>query len=509
MALVIPTISATKNVICYYGTWATYRNGAGRFSVDNIDPFLCTHLIYSFVGINSNGTIAVLDPWLDLEENWGLGTMRKFNDLKSVNTNLKTLVAVGGWNEGSQKFSTVAQSATLRSRFAKDAAAFCTKHGFDGLDVDWEYPGQRDGDPVYDRENFVYFLADLRLELSKQGLLLTAAVAATETSALISYNIPEISKYLDFINLMTYDLHGPWEAATGHNAPLYAGPNDITSIQQQLNVKSSVVFWLKQGAPAGKLNLGVPFYGRSFTLRSTSEHNVGAPTNGPGQGGPYSYESGFLGYNEVCEKLLLEKWNYAWDDSQLVPYAYSGNQWVGYDDPESIMIKTSFIHQYELAGGMVWSIETDDFKGKCGEKFVLLTTLKNGLDTSSPTVPTTSTASSTSSVTTTEQASSISTPEGANTEGTSTTTLQTTTSSNTPEETNPTTHHTSTTTPKPTTTQDSGSFKCVDTGYFRDPVNCSKFYYCLRNERYDFECPKGLYFDQKILACNWESSVEC
>lgn len=267
--------------------------------MENIDPFLCTHLIYAFVGISTNGTIRILDPWLDLEDNWGLGTMRRFNDLKTVNPSLKTLVAVGGWNEGSQTFSTVAQNAILRSRFAKDAAAFCTYHGFDGLDVDWEYPGQRDGDPTVDRENFVALLSDLKVEFSKRGLLLTAAVAAAESSASISYNIPEISKYLDFINLMTYDLHGPWESKTGHNAPLYVGPHDLTPTQKQLNVNSSVSYWLQRGAPAAKINLGVAFYGRSFTLRSASEHDVGAPTNGPGQGGPYTYESGFLGYNEV------------------------------------------------------------------------------------------------------------------------------------------------------------------------------------------------------------------
>lgn len=325
--------------MCYYGTWATYRNGAGRFAVEHVDPFLCTHLIYSFVGIHQNGTISILDPWLDLEDNWGLGTMRKFNDLKLVNPKLKTLVAVGGWNEGSQKFSNVAQSPTLRLRFAKDAAEFCERLGFDGLDVDWEYPGQRDGDPSVDRENFVELLSDLQQEFSNRGLLLTAAVAGAENSAAISYNISGISKHLDFINLMTYDLHGPWESVTGHSAPLFAGSNDKTEVQRQLNVQASVRYWLRQGAPAEKLNLGVAFYGRSFTLRNAADNGIGAPAGGPGHAGPYTYESGFLGYNEICEKLQFEKWNHCWDKEQQVPYAYSANQWVGYDDPESITLK--------------------------------------------------------------------------------------------------------------------------------------------------------------------------
>lgn len=480
VTIVLPTIGGEKNIVCYFGTWAAYRNGAGKFSVDNIEPFLCTHLIYAFVGVNTNGTIQVLDPWLDLEDNWGLGTMRQLNNLKIINPSLKTLVAVGGWNEGSQKFSTVAQNAVLRARFVKDAAAFCIKHGFDGLDVDWEYPGQRDGDPTVDRENFVLLLADLKEEFSKHELLLTAAVAATEGSASISYNIPEISKHLDFINVMTYDMHGPWESKTGNNGPLYAGPQDTTLYQRQLNVNSSVSYWLEHGAPATKINLGMAFYGRSFTLRSASENGVGAPTSGPGQGGPYTYESGFLGYNEICEKLSVDKWNQCWDSNQRVPFAYGGNQWVGYDNVESLSSKCDFIYQHNLAGAMIWSIETDDFHGTCGERFTLLSTLNrrlgnNGAITSTPPV-----SSSPSAPTWTSS------------------TIQTTATSDS----------FSTTTQQSSTTATSG-FKCVSTGYFRDPENCSVFYYCDRTTRFDFACPAGLYFDETTLVCNWPNLVNC
>lgn len=447
--------------------------------MEHIDPFLCTHLIYSFVGINSNGTVAILDPWLDLEDNWGLGTMRKFNELKLINPKLKTLVAVGGWNEGSQKFSNVAQSSKLRLRFAKDAADLCLRMGFDGLDVDWEYPGQRDGDPS-DRENFVDFLSDLKQEFSSRGLLLTAAVAATENSAKISYNISEISNHLDFINLMAYDLHGPWESVTGHNAPLFAGPNDSTELKQQLNVLASVSFWLSQGAPAEKLNLGVAFYGRSFTLRNASENRIGSPASGPGTSGPYTYESGFLGYNEVCEKLQFERWNRCWDSDQQVPYAYSGNQWVGYDDPESVELKATFIKQLGLAGGMVWSIETDDFLGKCGETFALLSTLNRVLG-QDEVVTTTTISSSTSTInplpTTTTQSSSETTEESSTAAGTTTTTEET--------------------------------VKCVEDGYFRDPGDCSKFFICQDSYLHSFQCPAGLYFDLTILSCNYPDRVDC
>lgn len=93
--------------MCYYGTWAVYRHGNGKFGVENIDPYLCTHIIYTFLGISQDGSLKVLDEYLDLEENWGRGNIKKFMDLKVANPKLKLMIAVGGWNGGSLGFSNV------------------------------------------------------------------------------------------------------------------------------------------------------------------------------------------------------------------------------------------------------------------------------------------------------------------------------------------------------------------------------------------------------------------
>jgi chitinase len=162
--------------------------------VSHIDPHLCTHLIYTFFGILPDGSLRVIDPYLDLEENWGRGNIKKFNDLKKINPKLKTLAAVGGWNEGSGNFSVVAKSPAKRRRFAREAAQFVLKHGFDGLDMDWEYPAQRDGNSKQDRLNFIHLLGDIKRELAPYGLLLTGAVGAAEFSASLSYDIPKITK---------------------------------------------------------------------------------------------------------------------------------------------------------------------------------------------------------------------------------------------------------------------------------------------------------------------------
>ncbi|CAH0697378.1 unnamed protein product [Spodoptera exigua] len=356
-------------VICYYGTWATYRDGLGKFDVANIDPHLCTHLIYAFAGIDEEGTLQSLDPYLDLPDDDGRDNFGKFNALKEKNSSLKTLLAVGGWNEGSAKYSTMAASPTLRKNFIDSALNMITKHGFDGLDIDWEYPNRRDtvhGEA--DIDNFTTLLKEIRAVFDKQGLLLTAAVSSVRAAATQSYNVAEISKYLDMVHIMTYDMHGSWDAVTGHNAPLHQGEGDEDAVPEDLfNVEQSLNFWIGAGCPPEKIALGVPFYGRTFTLKDANENGVRAPAAGEGISGPYTASSGYIGYNEFCQRLQTESWTQRYDTLAKVPYAVKGKDWVTYDDANSITAKVNYAKTLGINKIMIWSIETDDFHGICGE----------------------------------------------------------------------------------------------------------------------------------------------
>ncbi|KAH8372051.1 hypothetical protein KR093_009815, partial [Drosophila rubida] len=357
------------HVVCYQGTWSVYRPGEGRFGVEDIDPFLCTHLVYAFMGIKESGELRIIDPYLDLEDNGGQGNIKKFNALKLKNPTLKTLVAVGGWNEGSKPFSIVASDPQKRAIFIEQITQFLQHHGFDGLDLDWEYPGQRHSLPNNnDRANYITFLKELKEALQPFGYLLSAAVGSAEFSAAQSYDIPAIVPYLDLINVMAYDLHGPWDAKLGINAPLYAGANDKTPREQQLNVDAVVQYWLAAGAPSQKLVLGMPFYGRTFTLATADDHQPGAAHIGRGMAGRYSREPGVLGYNELCELLKQENWTQEWQAEQQVPFAYRDRQWVGYENEQSLQLKAQYAVNKQLAGIMIWSLESDDFRGGCGNK---------------------------------------------------------------------------------------------------------------------------------------------
>ncbi|CAL1277038.1 unnamed protein product [Larinioides sclopetarius] len=320
-------------VVCYLGSWANYREGDGKFVIEDIDPNLCTHLVYGFTKLESN-KITVYDPYLDLKENWGLDAYQRFNGLKKQNPNLSTLIAIGGWNEGSTKYSQMAADPNARATFVKSAIEFCQKYDFNGLDMDWEYPANRGG-AAADKQNFVTLLKELKEAFTTHGLLLTAAVSAGKNTIDTAYDIPGISEYLDFINVMTYDFHGSWESSIGHNSPLY-GRSGESEGEKMLTVDYAIKYWIKNGAPKKKLTLGMATYGRSFTLANPSDNKLGAPANGPGTAGQLTKENGMLGYNEICRDM---GWTEVFDESIQAPYAYNGNQWVGYDNVKSIGIK--------------------------------------------------------------------------------------------------------------------------------------------------------------------------
>lgn len=169
-------------------------------------------------------------------------------------------------------------------------------------------------------------------------MLLTCAVGVGIETVENGYEIDKISENLDFINLMTYDLHGPWETKLGHNAPLKARLDDDEK-DKKLNLEFVVDYWLSKGAPKEKLILGVATYGRSFRLGQSSKHSPGDVSVGKGRSGRFSGEAGFLTYYEICQNINKESWVLKFDEIQKVPYSYSNKHWVSFDDVKSVEIK--------------------------------------------------------------------------------------------------------------------------------------------------------------------------
>ena len=193
-------------------------------------------------------------------------------------------------------------------------------------------------------------------------LTLTAAVAAGRASVDKSYQVAEISKHLDFLNIMSYDLHGSWQPKTAHHSDMHQSRSEW-----EFSVYNTIDYWIEKGADPDKLVVGLASYGRTWTLSDSCETKLGAGTESiGGQPGAYTKERGLLAYYEICNR----EWNSrrcTKISSVFAPYGSSGKDFISYDDPESIALKIqNILFARKLKGFMFWSLEFDDFSNHCG-----------------------------------------------------------------------------------------------------------------------------------------------
>ncbi|XP_043855907.1 chitotriosidase-1 isoform X2 [Dromiciops gliroides] len=431
--LLLLQCSSAAKLVCYFTNWSQYRSGPAAFLPQNVDPSLCTHLIYAFADMKDH-RLTTSDP-KDVQ------FYKDLNSMKIRNPNLKILLAIGGWNFGTKKFTDMVARPETRQTFIQSVISFLRQHNFDGFDLDWEYPGSRDS-PAIDKERFTA-LVEERQKPGKNRLLLSAAVPAGRYQVDRGYEVQKIVQALDFINLLTYDFHGTWERTTGHNSPLYRRQAEKGGAAEA-NIDFAVNYWLEKGAPASKVILGMPTYGRSFTLSSPSDTGVGALASGAGTPGPFTKEGGLLAFYEVCS---LKNATFHQIEEQKVPYAIQGNQWIGFDNVESLKTKVGYLKQKGLGGAMVWAIDMDDFKGTfCNQgPYPLIQTLKRELGISS--------------------------------------------SSKSPTTTQPT--------PR-------GNAFCENksNGFYPNPEDHTTFYNCAENQTFRLSCPEGLIF-RDSCKCTW------
>lgn len=277
--------------------------------------------------------------------------------LRQQNPNLSVLISVGGWT-WSDGFSDAALTKQSRSVLIESAIDFLRRYDLDGLDIDWEYPGQAGAGHTFrreDKQNYTLLLKELRARLNQEAkkahrrLYLTVAAGAS-TDYLDHTEMAQVQRYVDAVNLMTYDYYGPAsDARTGNHSPLMTDPND----PKQVSADASVQAFEKAGVPADKILLGIPFYGRMWGEVPDRQHGLFQPAKASG--------SGDVPYSAIQETLLSAGFTRYWDASAQVPYLYNAQkqQFVSYEDTESAAAKARYAVAHRLQGVMFWSYLND------------------------------------------------------------------------------------------------------------------------------------------------------
>ncbi|CAM4403433.1 glycoside hydrolase family 18 protein [Paenibacillus tarimensis] len=359
-----PVQQHRQAVIGYYTGWSTY---SGR-QIADLDGSKLTHINYAFANIGADYKITLGDSYADVEKRFTgdqtgqpfYGNFNQLLKLKQRYPHLKTFISVGGWS-WSGRFSDAALTDASRTVFANSAVEFIVKYGFDGVDIDWEYPvvgGAPGGvNRPEDKQNFTLLMQKLREKLDEQGArdgkryLLSFAGGAGAYYA-NNVELAKLQSYADFVNIMSYDIHGPWDTRTGLNAPLYKDPASVFA--GATSVHDTVQLYIRSGVPAAKVVMGVAFYGYKYDNAA----NV--------NGGLYQTYSGSAAvtYSEITANYLNKGYVRYFHKDSLVPYLFNGSSFITYDDPESMRIKGEYVRNQSLGGAMIWALSQDSVSGE-------------------------------------------------------------------------------------------------------------------------------------------------
>lgn len=477
----------------YYEEWATYRSGSCNPLQPNaidVAAFGYTHLAFSFGGISSSGLI---EPYNG--NSWEyIPKYASFNSLKTSHPQLKTLIAVGGWTFAQSRFVYAASTPTTRANFAQSVVSFLTEHNFDGIDIDWEYPVTRQGTPA-DYANYPLLCQALRQAFDDAGhpeWLITIATAINWNDRLEpGYDLVGMEPYVDWFNMMSYDIYGSWDSVAGANA-------DMPYIENTMNNIYAL------GIPREKLVLGLAAYGRSTRLSSPSCHTAGCAVWGAGLSGCHG-EAGNLPYFEIMEKYV-NPGNY--DKLTLNPTTKSmelitgGYQYfTSFDNADTLKLKNTYAYENCMRGVMWWAV--DLIKTPIDFNMPTVSPTSSKMPSASPSeasssspskslVPSKSPSQIPSSGPTESDPPSISVmPSG-----------KPTTQAPTPKF-----------TPPPTNSPVNCGSGCPAgsaNGLMLPILDCAGFYYCIGGVPSQvLMCAAGTLFDTSLSGCNWASAVTC
>jgi len=403
-----PPLPDAQLVVGYFTQWSIYRRNYLVRDVESSGAAAAMNVInYAFAAPDANLRCASLDTFADFGKRFDAsesvdgvadtvsqplkGNFNQLLKLKQIHPQLRVLISLGGWTQ-SFRFSDVAQTAESRATFVASCIDMFMRGNvapginaagvFDGIDVDWEYPGSCgetcSSRPTEDVANFTALLQEFRKQLDDyenevrgasnvgpEFLLTIAGPAGAANYGPIE--LGAIHDSLDWINIMAYDFHGSWEPSgpANHHAALHLSSCEPTAGDWG---DKAVAAYLDAGIPPDKLLLGVPFYGRGWRGVSPVNDGLCQPASGVPRG---VYEKGINDF----EVLDAQGRSDFWDDETATHWTFNGSEFWSYDDARSLGVKAGYVNEGRLRGVMFWELSGDAPDGR------LLKSLRTALGT--------------------------------------------------------------------------------------------------------------------------------
>jgi len=320
--------AAERRLLAYYSSGS--RRANPPYSAANIPFDQLTHIDHAFLRLSGKN-----DGSLDISPN----LLEPELISRAHAAGVRVMISIGGGG-ASRPFAAVAGDPAARASMVANVRDFVVQNGYDGVDLDWEYP-----DGVEERSNCTLLMAALRKELPAPRYQLSMATPADPNRpGQGSYDLEALARIVDFFNVMTYDFHGPWSKHAGHNSPLFQDPADPG--HSRASLASAIDIYLDYfHIPPEKLNIGTGFYGYEFT---TAQDLWGACDCAR-----TTFARGYGTY--IKQRIDQMGWKRYYDSAAQSPYLLRESRSepgvITYDDPESIANKVNYVLGTRGLGG--------------------------------------------------------------------------------------------------------------------------------------------------------------
>jgi len=335
----------------YWQSWSIYRDeGCQQMTTTEFDGGPYTHVVYSFASIDSSYKLEAWNGTYDHET----PLFKEFNTVKQRFPGTKTMIAVGGWTHNDpgpmqNRFSQMAGSRSNRIAFASSVVQFLRTYGFDGLDLDWEYPGLNErGGKREDYDNYVLLVKELRAAFNSasEPYELTIAIPGNITKLEMGFDLVGLAEHVDWFNIMAYDLWGSWD------------PKKIAMSHTDIRMIDEAVDYMSHFIQRSKLVLGLGSYARTYELADDDCDDLMCPFKGPGKGGCESTD-GFLPYFEIADLVTSRGYDSLRydEETQSMVMITDGNRLISYDNTVSFNRKIEYATDMCMMGQMLWAID--------------------------------------------------------------------------------------------------------------------------------------------------------